>query len=131
MLESPVFNALVGLILVPCIAYLLDKHLGRKKEFQRLKYGAYVKFMRSLTEFVVLGSAEKRMACCVATNSLHVIATKEIMDTIKEFFDVTAQDKQQARELKQEILNKLIPLMRKDLELSRKPKNGYVAHFFG
>ncbi|HZT35572.1 MAG TPA: hypothetical protein VFA15_06610, partial [Nitrososphaera sp.] len=90
-MDTPVTVAVISAaaaIVVPAISFYLTKSKERQADWQRYKFELYKDFIQSLSGIVGTDSmpeGNKRFAA--ACNTLHLIASKGVLDALHDFQD--------------------------------------------
>ena len=121
-MSTPVIVAIISAaaaIIVPAISFYLTKSKERQADWQRYKFEMYKEFIESLNGIVGTDwspDGVKRFAA--ACNTLHLIASKIVIDALQEFqHETRSSNTDRDSERHDQLLSRLVWEIRNDLRM--------------
>lgn len=110
-------------IVVPAISFYLTKSKEREADWQRYKFELYKELVQSLSGIVGTDSTpEGNRRFAAACNTLHLIASKGVLDALHEFQDeIRVSNSSRTVERHDALLSGLEWEIREDLRIPRNP----------
>jgi hypothetical protein len=125
-METPVTAAIIAAaaaIIVPAVSFYLTKSKKRQADWQRYKFELYKELVQSLSGIVGTDSTpegNKRFAA--ACNTLHLIASKGVLDALHDFQDeIRVSNANHSDERHDLLLSRLEWEIREDLRIPHNP----------
>ena len=125
-MDTPVTVAVISAaaaIVVPAISFYLTKSKERQADWQRYKFELYKDLIQSLSGIVGTDSTpEGKKQFARACNTLHLIASKGVLDALHDFLDeISVSNVNRNDERHDALLSRLEWEIRQDLRIPHNP----------